>query len=108
MYTIGRRRTSSPISSFAPVESPQSDEVEGILLRRTEVLLQRTYAFLLRGLRSHVFSQTETKESKWDMPDELLLLLEQVEKEGKAAPSNTALVYVFVYCFLLETIVPDG
>ena len=42
------------------------------------------------------------------MPDELLLLLEQVEKEGKAAPSNTALVYVFVYCFLLEIVVPDG
>lgn len=29
--------------------------------------------------------QTETKESKWDMPDELLLLLEKVEKENKAA-----------------------
>ena len=25
--------------------------------------------------------QTETKESKWDMPDELLLVLEKVEKE---------------------------
>jgi pre-mRNA-processing factor 40 len=25
--------------------------------------------------------QTESKESKWDMPDELLLLLEKVEKE---------------------------
>ena len=34
--------------------------------------------------------QTETKESKWDMPDELLLLLETVEK---TAPTN-ALVYV--------------
>ena len=28
--------------------------------------------------------QTETKESKWDMPDELLLLLEKVEKEAVA------------------------
>jgi pre-mRNA-processing factor 40 len=28
--------------------------------------------------------QTESKESKWDMPDELLLILEKVEKEGKA------------------------
>lgn len=35
--------------------------------------------------------QTETKESKWDMPEELLLLLENVEKEGSAA---NALVYV--------------
>ena len=26
--------------------------------------------------------KTETKESKWDMPDELLLVLEKVEKEG--------------------------
>ena len=32
------------------------------------------------------FLQTESKESKWDMPDELLLLLEKVEKE--AQPSN--------------------
>ena len=39
--------------------------------------------------------QTETKESKWDMPDELLLLLEKVEKEGKGgAQQSTALVYV--------------
>lgn len=38
-------------------------------------------------------TKTETKESKWDMPDELLLLLEKVEKEGKAAQqSNNALV----------------
>lgn len=29
--------------------------------------------------------QTETKESKWDMPDELLLLLEKVEKDGTAS-----------------------
>jgi len=28
--------------------------------------------------------QTETKESKWDMPDELLLVLEKVEKEAQA------------------------
>lgn len=34
--------------------------------------------------------QTETKVSKWQMPDELLLLLEQVEKDGKAnAPSQS-------------------
>lgn len=38
-------------------------------------------------------AQTDTKESKWDMPDELLLLLEKVEKDGKAQPNN-ALVYV--------------
>lgn len=31
-------------------------------------------------------TQTETKESKWDMPDELLLVLEKVEKET-AAPA---------------------
>jgi pre-mRNA-processing factor 40 len=27
--------------------------------------------------------QTETKESKWDMPDKLILVLEKVEKEGQ-------------------------
>ncbi|RXW23051.1 hypothetical protein EST38_g2826 [Candolleomyces aberdarensis] len=31
------------------------------------------------------FTQTETKESKWDMPDELLLLLEKVGKEPEAS-----------------------
>ena len=38
-------------------------------------------------------SKTESKESKWDMPDELLLVLEKVEKEGQAAnaPANTIL-----------------
>ena len=30
--------------------------------------------------------KTDTKESKWDMPDELLLVLEKVEKEVKPAP----------------------
>lgn len=30
---------------------------------------------------SKLVQQTESKESKWDMPDELLLLLEKVEKE---------------------------
>ena len=46
------------------------------------------------GLTFPTYSQTETKESKWDMPDELLLLLEKVEKEGKAAPQPaSALVY---------------
>jgi len=34
--------------------------------------------------------QTETKESKWDMPDELLLVLEKVEKESKPAPPPSA------------------
>lgn len=31
--------------------------------------------------------QTETKDSKWDMPDELLLLLEKVEKESQSSAS---------------------
>ncbi|PCH44274.1 hypothetical protein WOLCODRAFT_138911 [Wolfiporia cocos MD-104 SS10] len=43
------------------------------------------------GGRKYYYN-TETKESKWDMPDELLLLLEKVEKEGKAAQANSALV----------------
>lgn len=33
---------------------------------------------------SNTIPQTETKESKWDMPDELLLVLEKVEKEPQA------------------------
>ncbi|KZT10033.1 uncharacterized protein LAESUDRAFT_722178 [Laetiporus sulphureus 93-53] len=44
------------------------------------------------GGRKYYYN-TETKESKWDMPDELILLLEKVEKEGKAAQQpNNALV----------------
>ncbi|KZT65748.1 hypothetical protein DAEQUDRAFT_768584 [Daedalea quercina L-15889] len=39
------------------------------------------------GGRKYYYN-TETKESKWDMPDELLLLLEKVEKDGKAQPAN--------------------
>lgn len=41
--------------------------------------------YLLYTRTSNDVSQTETKESKWDMPDELLLLLEKVEKENKSA-----------------------
>lgn len=37
-------------------------------------------------LFSHIILQTDTKESKWDMPDELLLLLEKVEKEQASQP----------------------
>ena len=38
---------------------------------------------------SDLSCKTETKESKWDMPDELLLVLEKVEKEG-AVPTGGA------------------
>ncbi|TFY77162.1 hypothetical protein EWM64_g6845, partial [Hericium alpestre] len=38
------------------------------------------------GGRKYYYN-TQSKESKWDMPDELLLLLEKVEKDGKAAPA---------------------
>jgi hypothetical protein len=41
----------------------------------------------LFGILFDNFFQTESKESKWDMPDELLLLLEKVEKEGQPAPN---------------------
>lgn len=79
-------------------ESSQPDEVEGVLLGRKEVLLQRAYTIWCPPSPISNTScrlQTETKESKWDMPDELLLLLEKVEKEGKAtAPPASALVYV--------------
>jgi hypothetical protein len=58
--------------------------MEGILLWRQKVLLQcmsnecPETSFLSV---SKLVQQTESKESKWDMPDELLLLLEKVEKE---------------------------
>ncbi|KAF7316925.1 hypothetical protein HMN09_00426700 [Mycena chlorophos] len=42
------------------------------------------------GGRKYYYN-TETKESKWDMPDELLLLLEKVEKDSApVAPKSSA------------------
>jgi hypothetical protein len=38
--------------------------------------------------------QTTTKESKWDMPEELLLLMDMVEKETKETPAPPASSYV--------------
>lgn len=99
VYSVHQSRASYGVS-LAFAESPQSDEVEGVFLWRTEVLLQRTFSYYLRKVGVSLFptySQTETKESKWDMPDELLLLLEKVEKEGKAAPQPaSALVYAYI------------
>lgn len=70
----------------------ESDKMEGVFLWRQEVLLQCACVPLrLIEFKLTAAAQTDTKESKWDMPDELLLLLEKVEKEGK---QNTALVYV--------------
>ncbi|KAI0741910.1 hypothetical protein C8Q80DRAFT_1274258 [Daedaleopsis nitida] len=49
-----------------------------------KALNQTKWKEYFSGGRKYYYN-TETKESKWDMPDELLLLLEKVEKEGKAA-----------------------
>ena len=38
------------------------------------------------------FQQTESKESKWDMPEEITKLMETVEKEGQAAVVSTGYV----------------
>jgi pre-mRNA-processing factor 40 len=50
---------------------------------------------------SNFIFQTESKESKWDMPDELLLILEKVEKESKAAPPP-ATGYVTILQMILD------
>jgi hypothetical protein len=57
-----------------------SDEMERVFLWWQEVLLQceSIYEWLSPVPNQH--RQTETKESKWDMPDELLVVLEKVEK----------------------------
>ena len=39
------------------------------------------------------FLQTTTKESKWDMPEELSLLMEKVEKEAKEVLAPPASSY---------------
>jgi len=43
----------------------------------------------LRQILLLIFSQTATKESKWEMPEELLLILEKVEKETGPLPPPT-------------------
>ncbi|KAI1796601.1 hypothetical protein LXA43DRAFT_969682 [Ganoderma leucocontextum] len=48
-----------------------------------KALNQTRWKEYFSGGRKYYYN-TDTKESKWDMPDELLLLLEKVEKEGKA------------------------
>lgn len=54
----------------------------------------------------NLLEQTESKESKWDMPDELLLLLEKVEREKQnsqlvVAGSIPYVHNIFPYTFLL-------
>ncbi|KAH8107472.1 hypothetical protein DFH11DRAFT_1748020 [Phellopilus nigrolimitatus] len=48
-----------------------------------------SYPFFSACIVLNVSQQTDTKESKWDMPDELLLLLEKVEKENKPVQQAT-------------------
>ena len=49
------------------------------------------------------YQQTTTKESKWDMPEELLLLMEMVEKEANETPAPPASSYVprFLHYYLI-------
>jgi len=60
--------------------------MEGVLFWGEEVFPQCTCAiFLTLVCHAQLLPQVETKVSKWDMPEELLLLLEKVEKEGAGA-----------------------
>lgn len=58
----------------------------------------------LRMQFSQLFTQTETKESKWDMPDELLLLLEKVEKDKPAQPRCAFLHQRIIRMFVTDHI----
>ena len=51
--------------------------------------------------------QTESKESKWDMPDELILLLEKVEKEKQKSQLVVAGSIPYVHKFFTCTF-PDN
>ncbi|CAK5268561.1 unnamed protein product [Mycena citricolor] len=51
------------------------------LITTQRALNQTKWKEYLSGGRKYYYN-TETKESKWDMPDELLLLLEKVGKDG--------------------------
>ena len=62
--------------------------MEGVFFSWEKVLLQRALLYLFHFLfLLNLPTQTESKESKWDMPDELLLL-EKV-KGGTAVRVST-------------------
>ena len=72
--------------------------MEGILLSGPKVLVScewHKYVMVDCVINLHIL-QTETKQSKWEMPDELLELMEKVEKEHKAlnVPLTGATAYV--------------
>jgi hypothetical protein len=63
-----------------------ADLLEGVCFWWEEVFPQRTRTLPVAYVgQSQPSVQVETKVSKWDMPEELLLLLEKVEKEGPGA-----------------------
>lgn len=77
--------------------------MEGILLWRKEILLQRAPNPSISSFQlalKNMSAQTETKESKWDMPDELLLLLEKVEKESQGSQLVLA-SSMYGYCYII-------
>jgi hypothetical protein len=60
--------------------------MERVLFGRQKILLQRTLAHVSVKSESSFMMQTETKESKWDMPEELQALIAKV---GKDTPAPT-------------------
>ncbi|KAJ6577207.1 hypothetical protein B0H19DRAFT_1019510 [Mycena capillaripes] len=57
------------------------------LILTQRALNQTKWKEYFSGGRKYYYN-TETKESKWDMPDELLLVLEKVEKETPSTPAR--------------------
>jgi hypothetical protein len=59
-----------------------------------------TFVPSLRWVIKLIVYQTSTKESKWDMPDELLLLLETVETDPnrQILPAATFVLYLLAAC----------
>jgi len=82
--------------------SAEADAMERVLFWWQKVLLQCAFCMTLTDISSW-FLQTTTKESKWDMPEELSLLMEKVEKEAKevlAPPvSSYAARSLFIWWF---------
>lgn len=72
--------------------SAEADTMERVLFWWQKVLLQCAPCVTFTDISSWSL-QTTTKESKWDMPEELLLLMEKVEKEAKEALAPPAPSY---------------
>lgn len=80
------------------IETPSSERSGRLHGKNTFLVARSTTTMYAPPTSYHVdvdlrSPQTTSKESKWDMPEELVLLMEKVEKETKESPAPPASSY---------------